>query len=127
MGPEVNAAEETLRDHGKERSYAFHGREGGPGEEETAELFLRLSGKLSDRLVTVVPNLRYQQNITGRRIDFIIFLQSFLNRREYPGNTSQRCVLAREQKKARLEMVQSGGSRGQNFMSLTGDCASGNS
>jgi predicted nuclease of predicted toxin-antitoxin system len=67
---------------------------------------LRLAEAAFDVLVTVDTNLRYQQNLMGRRIAVVV-LQSSSNRLEYLRQHFPACVLALEKIKPG-EMVQIG-------------------
>src|SRR5437667_3633094 len=69
---------------------------------------LRLAEAAFDVLVTVDTNLRYQQNLAGRRIAIVV-LQSSSNRLEHLRQHFPACVLALEKIKPG-EMVQIGGT-----------------
>jgi len=71
---------------------------------------LRLAEAAFDALVTMDTNLRYQQNLAGRRIAIVV-LQSSSNRLEYLRQHFPACVLALEKIKPG-EMVQIGVGEG---------------
>ncbi len=100
------ALKKHLMDHGHECRTL---QEAGWSGRQNGEL-LRLAEAALDALVTVDTNLRYQQNLAGRRIAIIV-LQSSSNRLEYLRQHFQACVLALEKIKP-VEMVQIGGAEG---------------
>ena len=71
---------------------------------------LRLAEAAFDALVTMDTNLRYQQNLAGRRIAIVV-LQSSSKRLEYLRQHFPTCVLALEKIKPG-EMVQIGVGEG---------------
>jgi len=71
---------------------------------------LRLAEAAFDALVTMDTNLRYQQNLAGRRIAIVV-LQSSSKRLEYLRQHFPACVLALEKIKS-AEMVQIGVGEG---------------
>ena len=100
------ARKKHLMDHGQECRTL---QEAGWSGKQNGEL-LRLAEVVLDALVTVDTNLRYQQNLAGRRIAIIV-LQSSSNRLEYLRQHFPACVLALEKIKP-VEMVQIGGAEG---------------
>jgi predicted nuclease of predicted toxin-antitoxin system len=93
-----------LTNHGHE---SLTVQEAGWAGKQNGEL-LKLAETDFDALVTVDTNLRYQQNMEGRRIAIVI-LQSSSNRLEHVRQYFSACVLALDRIKPG-EIVQVGGT-----------------
>jgi len=96
------ALKKHLMNHGHECRTV---QEAGWSGKQNGEL-LRLAEAAFDVFVTVDTNLRYQQNLAGRRIAVVV-LQSSSNRLEHLRQHFPACVLALEKIKPG-EMVQIG-------------------
>jgi len=85
------ALKKHLMNHGHECRTV---QEVGWSGKQNGEL-LRLAEAAFDVLVTVDTNLRFQQNLAGRRIAIVVF-QSSSNRLEHPRRHFPACVIAIE-------------------------------